>query len=839
MKFKLILIINLFLLIPLHNSYANVLYKNLAAPSMFQPGITSPEFVQAKFEKEITEIENLEREMNNAKGKNEELFERDEELVKVLSRVDSIDIESLDPRLKKLFFILKLKLLRDLGLYSTCNKMFDAAKDKLNLTEADLPGEINQKKQEFLSDPETYIAQMRVRFDLLFLVRETLESNIDLNIMMHRYFVFEWLYLLEKIDSKKIKSKNECRFIAGVQIVYLIKMAFVKRDNALLENISEIIFKNELMPMFSKNVLISLLKILKEDNFDFNKMRILAALWNFDFSLEQRREGLLYLDMLFKVLPKEDNLRKDFLSFSSDLSRDWQDAFPYEYVYTNISCFLRQKPYCKPNLVYDTKNVLETSLSDVVNKDNYEYKFLVSLLIAIKSKDINKYKLALDSLKELLDPIEKKQYIEFSDFYVNLFVSTWNIYKVQPMFNVSPIGAEVDFICERLIEKFYLQDMQIIAEFWKNFNATTDQRIIPVTAFEASEGRDVSIISDTHGEINAIIFPLVSRGLIQLTGRVILWDLKIRQEVPANQMSTTCVFLPEVVVLPESKQEILQFLGDFIDKGKFTDESIAFLDYLFKKDSRLLNNIHIVLGNHEFNLLKSGRSGNSTYNNRNFLLIRNIFVDWIRQNIMQYSFVENGWLYSHSFVSINFLKRLYFVLDNYKKDIDPTLVNQAKETINWFLNGKAEETFSGEIDIALYERSGLDFNSEEYKRNLFVLNEILNKIFLFRMESMVKDSFNTTPRSILFDLISPVWSRLNHVSQEDGFKMVPCPNIKNGYGHTPFSFVFFGGRPLMVKRASGGDFLYKHSVDYDCAMSYGLRLLNDKSKFFFHNVNII
>ena len=782
------------------------IYKNLAAQSMFQLR-SIPGFLEMKIKK-------IEKDISLAKSITDQ-FEKEKALFGVLLKVNEFDSEKLDLIFKKRFFCLKINLLIDLGLYMTADSFLEDIEDEVDLKDEFFLIYIFQKKQELSDNLKKYIDGVHSRFDQFSLMMERPDFNIDLKIFIHQCFVEEWEGLTGNLEFEKRKFAKVCEFYENKERIYLIRDCFVKKDFELLLNILETILKSDKIPFFTKKILGVLPSKIKEGSLDFKEMHI-GVFEVFFSSLEEIEEGIKYLEALFGCLPAEDLFKKDFFDFTNRLRKDWQDAFPYIHAYGNILYFLKQNPYSNSPLILFSSDQLEQDLYEVIDEqevtDRKDKIFLFSLLTAIKSKDVAKYKIALENLKILTG---QEQPVNYSDMYVNLFVATWNTYKEQPGFVINPIATEIDIACEGLIRNFYEQDMQKIAWVWKCFDKAKFQSSILVENFLPSEGREVTVIGDIHGEVNGIIFPLVSKDLIRLTGNVILWDMKTRQRV--YEMSTTVVFLPEIEILPEKKEEILQFLGDFVDKGKFTDECIAFLDYLFKESFGLLrNNLHLVLGNHEFNLLKNGLDIIPTYNGRNFLLVKEIIRSWISDDILQYSYVENGWLYTHSFISINFLKALYDELDQYKTVINPALMEQAKIAINWFLNNKAEEELPEQIDVVFYQRPDLDFNSEEYKNNIRVLNEILNQLFRSQINRTIDPSVPTEFTSCIFNSEnSPILIR------QTPCVFVPCTNIKNGFGHIPLPDNDF----FVVYSHRRGAFYSKQLVDYDYVLSYGMRLL--------------
>ena len=783
------------------------IYKNLAAQSMFQaePVLSLAEIQSLRNEDKIEKLENY---INQAK-RIVDLAKRDKELFKLFSMVDLINISTLNPNLIIRFFNLKLNLLIDLGLYRTGGDWFDyIGRDKIGLKQESVPIDVFQKNLELSDNPQQYIEQMHRRFDFLSSIIDGADierSNLDLNlrIFIRQCFAKEWNLLAKKNKNDNKELALICEFESRKQSVYLIRYSLIKGDYKLLrETIMDFSELYEIS-LFPRSILMALPSIFRNHEFNFKEIYKNIVEF-FTIGFKQREEGFLYLEQLFGCLPQNDKLRMDFFDFIDGLRRDSLTSFSYEYAYEYISFFLGKESYPMSKLILSSVDDFERVLTNL--NDKKDKVFLFYLLIAIKSKDINKYKIALDNLKKLINSLDS---VNYSDMYMNLFVSVWNTYKEQPGFVINPMVTEINIACEGLIQRFYEKEMSKVAWFWNNFDKEIFQSsiLVPDTEFLPSEGKDVNIVGDIHGEINGIIFPLVSRDLIHLTGNVILWDLKTRQQ--AFQMSTTCVFLPEVQILSGKENEIWQFLGDIVDKGKFTDECIAFLDYLFKKEPRLLNNIHIVFGNHEFNLLTNGGSVIPSYSGRNFLLVKEIIRSWINEDFLQYSFVANGWLYTHSFVSINFLIKFYKELDELRGVIDPDLIDRAKIAINWFLNDKAEEGLPEQIGVALYERPNLDFNSEAYKENINILDRILNQVFIY--------AFQTEINSCLFDQeISPMWAR-------QSVNVNPCPNIKNGFGHIPLINVrSFGGGRIIV-----GAIPYRNLVDYDCLLSYGMLLFGN------------
>lgn len=111
----------------------------------------------------------------------------------------------------------------------------------------------------------------------------------------------------------------------------------------------------------------------------------------------------------------------------------------------------------------------------------------------------------------------------------------------------------------------------------------------------------VIAISDTHGDIAAIIGVFISIGMFSFTGNFVWFDLETNEIIydPSKidvKLYNRYVLLPELV--PNKNCDItFLHLGDYIDRGWESIQSLALLKYINEIKGNL--EIHFLAGNHE------------------------------------------------------------------------------------------------------------------------------------------------------------------------------------------------------------------------------------------------
>jgi hypothetical protein len=158
-----------------------------------------------------------------------------------------------------------------------------------------------------------------------------------------------------------------------------------------------------------------------------------------------------------------------------------------------------------------------------------------------------------------------------------------------------------------------------IINFWKNFQDKLEpsrkKEIDPLIETQESSikymgpsyERKIYLIGDVHGDFNQLLFPLIYKSYVKLTGKICFFDLQKRRIISEDEffnyrlerISQRIVVIPEIKLNKDFKEEYV-FLGDYIDRELLSMESLAFIYILFKKDFESGNRkICGLLGNHE------------------------------------------------------------------------------------------------------------------------------------------------------------------------------------------------------------------------------------------------
>ena len=182
--------------------------------------------------------------------------------------------------------------------------------------------------------------------------------------------------------------------------------------------------------------------------------------------------------------------------------------------------------------------------------------------------------------------------------------------------------------------------------------------------------------TDAHGDLFHLMLPFIKQGLVEITGNCIFYDTgyydkdknKYGKIVDSKKHwdeifeqdfynEGELIVLPEIKLKkdlsPEQLKNIVQNLGDYIDRGMWSDECFYLIAYLL--DILPNGSLNVILGNHELMVLfnRLYQSGHLTQN------IKLKLKELIRERRLKAVDVKNNVMYSHSFISVSFLVKLF------------------------------------------------------------------------------------------------------------------------------------------------------------------------------------
>ncbi|MBU0650780.1 metallophosphoesterase [bacterium] len=269
------------------------------------------------------------------------------------------------------------------------------------------------------------------------------------------------------------------------------------------------------------------------------------------------------------------------------------------------------------------------------------------------------------------------------------------------------------------------------------------------------------------------------------------------------------VIFPEIRIKEEFKNKgtFFQFFGDYIDRGKWSDECFYFLYDLINQPG-MTDYISLLIGNHDVSWL-TGLG--YCYGGKNEEHFRKAVEKLVKEDKLKACNEVNGVFYSHSFLSLEFLFDLYKNYGDKNKDL--------KDVIEFFVRNIDFYDSVDEIDFdAITKEEFINqtlFALPKYKENLDNLVKEINKLYKQAIVDGIKDSF-------LFGEQGLVWADINGKGEQNRrFKCnsTPCPNIQMGYGHT----VYFDDIPhkiFLIARQGDPSKLDGHCVDVEIKINY-------------------
>ncbi|MBU0651137.1 hypothetical protein KKC59_04425, partial [bacterium] len=205
------------------------------------------------------------------------------------------------------------------------------------------------------------------------------------------------------------------------------------------------------------------------------------------------------------------------------------------------------------------------------------------------------------------------------------------------------------------------------------------------------------------------------------------------------------------------------------------------------------------------------------YNGSDAEALKKAIKQLLLEKKMTITNAKNGVLYSHSFISIEFLRNFYLRLIDVES-FEGVDVAKAKNAVSFFLNDKNLDLFTNNIEH--FKRSELTngtlFSSLEYLEHLEYLSNAINGYFL---EKIIKQDKPAQADLDIFEYTGPLWARQD---REDGPPETPCPNIQQGFGHS------VNLNELAATKSSPN---LPVAIDYDSGAGYAFNLGISKPKY--------
>ncbi|MBU0650907.1 hypothetical protein KKC59_03250, partial [bacterium] len=318
----------------------------------------------------------------------------------------------------------------------------------------------------------------------------------------------------------------------------------------------------------------------------------------------------------------------------------------------------------------------------------------------------------------------------------------------------------------------------VVIKPWKEFKPFTNNPVSTNRDYDIKQGhytKNVVRIGDAHGDFHQALFPLVNEGFCALTGDIVYFNTKTRKRVNKENADSNCVVFPAIEINSDFKNKnmMFQFLGDYGDRGEWTDEIFYFLydlvGVLEKDYPDMQDCISLVAGNHDF---PGWVTVNPGYNGKNADNYLNAVKDLFERKKMKMCNVVNGVFYSHSFLSIEYLFKLYQAFP------------EIKEVIEFFAPGIGKYETAEKIDFGEIKRDdllyGVLFTSKEYYDNLEKLAEFIND--KCRTAIIEQDVKNVSELVLVHSGL--LWASLKTEERNLSVDSRPCPNIQIGHGHT-------------------------------------------------------
>ena len=376
-------------------------------------------------------------------------------------------------------------------------------------------------------------------------------------------------------------------------------------------------------------------------------------------------------------------------------------------------------------------------------------------------------------------------------------------------------------------------DMEKNIDFWVLYQNDDKNEFVDIKKSEheyvygkTGLARDVVVTGDVHGDLHQIVLGLIKQGFCRATGKYFYYDtgyydkqrkkwgrriesnmdvkgilsepvqleqitipgcvdnylfnteehekLYEKAHMEASKMAAlkrpgNIIVLPELEIISSSANAVQVLLGDFLDRGKWDVECFYLAADLLDRAPKGL--IKVVLANHELALMDPAYLKRPDYYKGRFRdNMANKLKELILNDKVKAVEVEQGVLYSHSFISTEFLSE-------FKQEV--LHMGDGLRVINFFL----DTTIKKDFDL--------------YNKNLLILADMINKA--------LKESIANNQDSCIFRNQGPFLARFPDET--------PCESIQSCFGHTANS-----DEP--VRNIEGKT--YKHFC-IDFASSYAMR----------------